>query len=158
MNLNGKLRKKLGGQAKIWGGHGPPRPPLRIATAYKTSFKIAGFRTTLATNIHVSLPFFCKKLEFMFGKSIAFNLYAWVEHPQAIITLRFSVQLPTMHLSLGKRKKIHSWLLLLKSKANRKHLLRKTFRLFNFIAPFPLDRVAMTAATRGLKIPHRKKP
>jgi len=33
MNLNGKLRKKLGGQAKIWGGHGPPRPPLRIATA-----------------------------------------------------------------------------------------------------------------------------
>ena len=34
-NLNGKLRKKLGGQAggqaKIW-GHGPPRHPLRIAT------------------------------------------------------------------------------------------------------------------------------
>jgi len=37
MNLNGKLRKNWGGQtgdqAKIWGGHGPPRPPLRIATA-----------------------------------------------------------------------------------------------------------------------------
>ena len=28
MNLNRKLRKKLGGQANIWGGHGPPRPPL----------------------------------------------------------------------------------------------------------------------------------
>jgi len=26
-NLNGKLGKKLGGQAKIWGGHGPPGPP-----------------------------------------------------------------------------------------------------------------------------------
>jgi len=35
MNLNGKLRKKLGGQtgdqAKIWGGHGPPlESPLMI--------------------------------------------------------------------------------------------------------------------------------
>jgi len=32
MNLNGKLRKTTGGgqtgsQAKIWGCHGPPRPP-----------------------------------------------------------------------------------------------------------------------------------
>jgi len=28
-NLNGKLRKKLGGgQAKIWGSHGPSSPPL----------------------------------------------------------------------------------------------------------------------------------
>jgi len=27
-----KLTKKLGGQAKIWGGHGPFRTPLRIAT------------------------------------------------------------------------------------------------------------------------------
>jgi len=33
MNLNGRLRKKLGGQAKFWGRHGPPRSPLRIATA-----------------------------------------------------------------------------------------------------------------------------
>jgi len=35
-NLNGKLRKnwggQTGGQEKIWGGHGPPSPPLRIAT------------------------------------------------------------------------------------------------------------------------------
>ena len=40
--LNGKFRKKLksqtGGQAKIWGGHGPPRPPLRIATAATRHF------------------------------------------------------------------------------------------------------------------------
>jgi len=28
MNLNGKLRKKLGGQAKIWGGHSPLESPL----------------------------------------------------------------------------------------------------------------------------------
>jgi len=37
MNLNGKLRKKLEGligePGKNLGGHGPPRPPLRIATA-----------------------------------------------------------------------------------------------------------------------------
>jgi len=36
MNLNGKLRKKLEGAkerpSKNLGGHGPPRPPLRIAT------------------------------------------------------------------------------------------------------------------------------
>jgi len=32
MNLNGKLRKKLRGPSKNLGGHGPPRPPLRIAT------------------------------------------------------------------------------------------------------------------------------
>jgi len=37
MNLNGKLRKKLGGPnrgpSNNLGDHGPPRPPLRIATA-----------------------------------------------------------------------------------------------------------------------------
>jgi len=39
MNLNGKLRKKLGGpnrvQAKIWGGHGPPleSPLMRSGSA-----------------------------------------------------------------------------------------------------------------------------
>ena len=39
-NLNGKLGKKLGGQtggqAKIWGDHGPPRPPLEspLVTAH----------------------------------------------------------------------------------------------------------------------------
>jgi len=27
MNLNGKLSKKLGGQAKIWGGMAHPGPP-----------------------------------------------------------------------------------------------------------------------------------
>ena len=27
-NLKGKLRKKLGGQPKIWGSHGPPSLPL----------------------------------------------------------------------------------------------------------------------------------
>jgi len=32
MNLNRKLRKKLGGQAKIWGTMVHPGPPLRIAT------------------------------------------------------------------------------------------------------------------------------
>jgi len=36
-NLNGKLGKKLGrpneDQAKIWGGHGPPRPPLESPLA-----------------------------------------------------------------------------------------------------------------------------
>jgi len=35
MNLNGKLTKnwrgQTGGQAKIWGGHGPPRPPLELS-------------------------------------------------------------------------------------------------------------------------------
>jgi len=34
-NLNGKLRKKLGdkrGAKQKYGGHGPPRPPLRITT------------------------------------------------------------------------------------------------------------------------------
>jgi len=31
MNLNGKVRKKLGGQAKIWGPW-PTQTPLRIAT------------------------------------------------------------------------------------------------------------------------------
>jgi len=35
--LKREIKKKLGGpnggQAKIWWGHGPPRPPLRIATA-----------------------------------------------------------------------------------------------------------------------------
>jgi len=31
--LKREIKKKTGGgQAKIWGGHGPPRPPLRIAT------------------------------------------------------------------------------------------------------------------------------
>jgi len=34
--LKREIRKKLegqtGGQAKIWGGHGPPSSPLRIAT------------------------------------------------------------------------------------------------------------------------------
>jgi len=39
-NLNGKLRKKLagganGGPNKNLGGHGPPRPPLRIATEHE---------------------------------------------------------------------------------------------------------------------------
>jgi len=33
---NRKLRKKLEDQAKIW-GHGPPRPPLRIAAVYSMS-------------------------------------------------------------------------------------------------------------------------
>jgi len=28
--LKREITKKLGGQAKIWEGHGPPRPPLRI--------------------------------------------------------------------------------------------------------------------------------
>jgi len=41
MNLNGKLRKNLGGlkggQANICGGHGPLRPSLRIATACRLS-------------------------------------------------------------------------------------------------------------------------
>jgi len=36
MNLNGKLRKKLGepkrGPSKNLGCYGPPRPPLRITT------------------------------------------------------------------------------------------------------------------------------
>jgi len=27
-----KIKKKLGGQAKIWERHDPPRPPLKIAT------------------------------------------------------------------------------------------------------------------------------
>jgi len=35
--LEREIKKKLGGQTegqeKIWGTHGPPRPPLRIATA-----------------------------------------------------------------------------------------------------------------------------
>jgi len=43
--LNGKLRKKLGGQpagqAKIWGCHGPPRSPLRIATGYAPAAAIS---------------------------------------------------------------------------------------------------------------------
>jgi len=26
--LKREIKKKTGGQAKIWGGHGPPRPPL----------------------------------------------------------------------------------------------------------------------------------
>jgi len=44
-NLNGKLRKKLGGPnggpSKKLGGHGPPRPPLRIATARKADDSIS---------------------------------------------------------------------------------------------------------------------
>ena len=38
-NLNGKLRKKLGGQAKIWGWHGPPRPPLESPLPAGTLFR-----------------------------------------------------------------------------------------------------------------------
>jgi len=38
MYINGKLRKKLGGPSrgtnKNLGGHGAPKPPLRIATGY----------------------------------------------------------------------------------------------------------------------------
>jgi len=39
--LKREIKKKTGdpdgGQAKIWGGHDPPRPPLRIATGYVTN-------------------------------------------------------------------------------------------------------------------------
>jgi len=38
-NLNGKLRKKLGEPSKNLGGHGPPRPPLRIATGCKLYYE-----------------------------------------------------------------------------------------------------------------------
>jgi len=42
-NLKGILIKNWGGairdQAKIWGSHGPPRPPLRIATVFDTNCK-----------------------------------------------------------------------------------------------------------------------
>jgi len=30
-----EIKKKTGGQAKIWGGHGPSRPPLRTAAGGK---------------------------------------------------------------------------------------------------------------------------
>jgi len=32
----------VGGQAKIWGGHDPPRPPLRIATAWVSEGFVSG--------------------------------------------------------------------------------------------------------------------
>jgi len=50
MNLNRKLRQKLGGSTKNLGGHDPPSP-LRVATAmikYKSQF-----RTTTTGQLHV---------------------------------------------------------------------------------------------------------
>jgi len=35
MNINGKLRKNWGSQAKIWGGYGARRSPRRIDTSQK---------------------------------------------------------------------------------------------------------------------------
>jgi len=37
-NLNVKLSKKLGGQPKIWEGHGPPSPPFRSVTVALSLF------------------------------------------------------------------------------------------------------------------------
>jgi len=65
MNLNGKLKKKWGasrGPSKNLGGHGPPKPPLRIATV-STPFSFLCL--ILLTDLHKNAGFHSNMLNYL---------------------------------------------------------------------------------------------
>ena len=87
-NLNGKLRKKLGGQPKIWGAMAHPGPPLesplsvssrnfnQVSVSFRNFNQVSVSKVTVSTTSLVNtVNLICEMMVFFYLVSCYFNTF-----------------------------------------------------------------------------------